>query len=248
MLNATNLGHRYAAGDWLFRGLDLSVEPGEVVAVLGPNARGKTTLLTCLAGVLKAREGKVTHEGQIGYVPQSSASDHPFTAHQMVLMGRTRAMRAWSSPSAEDHAAAKEALARVGLAERAEDAFSSLSGGQRQLVLIARALVCDPTMIILDEPTAALDLRNQRRVLSVIAQLSASGIGVLFTTHDPTHALHVSQRTLLMDTELSVGPTAELLTAARLSELYRTPVCTTAVEFRSGTRTVVVPDLLEDPA
>lgn len=239
------MGHHHPGGDWLFRGLDLRIDPGEIMAVLGPNARGKTTLLTCLAGVRDPREGRVTHTGAIGYVPQASASDHAFSAHEMVVMGRARRMRAWSTPSRRDSQAASHALAQVGLADRADAPFSSLSGGQRQLVLMARALVCEPSIIILDEPTSALDLRNQRRVLSVIAKLAGEGMGVLLTTHDPTHALHVAGRTMVMDEEIRIGASEDLLTAETLSMLYRTPVRTADVAFATGTRTVVVPDLLE---
>jgi iron complex transport system ATP-binding protein len=244
MLEVTGLGHRYSGTEWLFRNLDLRVDPGRVVTVLGPNARGKTTLLTCLAGLRRAREGQIRHEGGIGYVPQSHADGHQYPVREMVVMGRIRRIRAWASPSAEDYDAAMAALDRVGMTDRAEHPYLSLSGGQRQLVLTARALVHEPRTLILDEPTSALDLRNQRRVLSVIADLAEQGMGIVLTTHDPTHALHVSSHTLLMDEQLRFGPTTELLTGELLSALYRTPVHTTEVAFDSGRRTVVVPDLL----
>jgi iron complex transport system ATP-binding protein len=228
--------------------LRLRVDGGEVVAVLGPNARGKTTLLTCLAGVRAPAEGHVAHTGGIGYVPQTHDADHHFTADEMVVMGRARRIRAWATPTKADQVAADEALARVGMADQAHRTFADLSGGQRQLVLIARALVNEPATIVLDEPTSALDLRNQRIVLSVVADLAAQGMGVVLTTHDPTHALHVSSRTLLMDEDVRLGPTSDLLTAPCLSTLYRTPVCTAPVAFASGERTVVAPDLLADMA
>jgi iron complex transport system ATP-binding protein len=245
LLDANGLGHRYtASGPWLFRNLDLSLTPGEVLSVLGPNARGKTTLLTCLAGVRVPKEGRVESHGGVGYVPQAQQAEHTFPVHEMVVMGRAAQIRAWSTPSAEDEEIAWRALERVGMADIGDRPFNTLSGGQRQLVLIARALVCDPAVLILDEPTSALDLRNQRRVLTVIRDLAEQGMGVLFTTHDPTHALHVSHRTLVMDEEIRLGPTPDLLTAPVLSRLYRTPVRTTQVEFADAIRTVVAPDLL----
>lgn len=192
MLEATEVGHRYSdKDDWLFRGLNLAVGAGDVVSVLGPNARGKTTLLTCLAGIRTPREGRVSVDGNLGFVPQSHATDHPYTVLDMVLMGRAARVRAWSVPNAEDEAAAWAALERVGMTEQAAQQYADLSGGQRQLVLMARALVCDPAILILDEPTSALDLRNQSTVLQVLLTLAAGGMGVIFTTHDPTHALHV---------------------------------------------------------
>ncbi len=244
MLEATGLGHRYGRRDWLFRGLDLRVEPGDVLAVLGPNARGKTTLLTCLVGVRTPTEGRVHRTGGVGYVPQTHQADHHFTVHEMVLMGRARCVRAWSTPTKTDRVAADDALERVGMSQQAGQVFADLSGGQRQLVLIARALVTQPGTIVLDEPTSALDLRNQRIVLSVVADLAAQGMAVVLTTHDPTHALHVSSRTLLMDESVRLGATDELLTAPALTCLYRTPVCTAQVAFAAGERTVVAPDLL----
>ncbi|WP_427868604.1 ABC transporter ATP-binding protein [Leucobacter luti] len=244
VLEAAGIGHRFGGSDWLFRDIDISVREGEIVAVIGPNARGKTTLLSCLVGVRAPREGTVTRPRGVGYVPQAAAAEHPFTAHEIVVMGRARRVRAWASPSRADRAAAGEALERVGVGKLSERAFRELSGGQRQLVLMARALVSAPGLIVLDEPTSALDLKNQRRVLSVIRDLSEEGIGVLFTTHDPTHALHVSRRTLLMDREIEIGKTADLLAADTLSRVFQTPVVTTQVEFGSGRRTVVAPDLI----
>lgn len=247
LLKATDVGHRFShKADWLFRGLDIAIHPGEIVSVLGPNARGKTTLLTCLAGIRSPREGHIEVTGSLGFVPQSHASDYPFTAMNMVLMGRASKVRAWSVPNADDEAAAWEALERVGMAEQGAQQFGDLSGGQRQLVLMARALVCEPSVLILDEPTSALDLRNQRQVLLVLRALAETGMGIMFTTHDPTHALHVSTHTLRMDADVEFGATHELLTDVSLSKMYRVPVHTTPVGFESGTRPVVAPDLLAE--
>ncbi len=243
MLKAESLGHRYSQGPWLFRDISFTVEPGEILAVLGPNARGKTTLLSCLAGLIRPAEGDVSVKGGVGFVPQNQASTIHFTVFTMVLMGRTRTMKAWATPSAEDEKAAWEALERVGMQTRAHRRFSELSGGQRQLVLIARALVCNPAVVILDEPTSALDMKNQRLTLSIVASLAREGISVIFTTHDPTHALEIANHTLLMDKEVTHGSTDVQLTEALLSELYRTPIKTPHIQFDSGRRRVVVPDL-----
>lgn len=246
MLEATGVGHRYNDDDWLFRGLDVTIRPGQIVSVLGPNARGKTTLLTCLAGIRTPREGRIEVTGSLGYVPQSQATDHPYTVLDMVLMGRASQVRAWSVPNALDRQAAWSALERVGMADRGAQQYSDLSGGQRQLVLMARALVCGPSVLILDEPTSALDLRNQRTVLTVLRSLAEEGMGIMFTTHDPTHALHLSAFTLRMDVEVQFGPTEELLTDASLTQMYRVPVLTTPVSFTSGTRSIIAPDLLAE--
>lgn len=246
MLDAMGVGHHYTNEDWLFRGLDVTIGPGEIVSVLGPNARGKTTLLTCLAGIRTPREGRIEVTGSLGYVPQSHAADHPFSVLDMVLMGRASRVRAWSVPRTEDKHAAWGALERVGMADHGAQQYSDLSGGQRQLVLMARALVCEPSVLILDEPTSALDLRNQRKVVMALRSLADGGMGIMFTTHDPTHALHLSTLTLRMDAEITFGPTDELLTDVSLTRMYRVPVRTTPVPFVSGTRPVVAPDLLAE--
>lgn len=242
MLKAQGVGYWYVSGNWLFRDVDLSVKPGECVAILGPNARGKTTLLTCLAGVRTPREGMVQASGSVGYVPQNNDSNLGFTAFDMVLMGTARNRSPWSSPSKEDEDKAQRALKRVGLLEHAHKIFSGMSGGQRQLVLIARALASDPLFLILDEPTSALDMRNQSRTLCIMRQLCNEGIGVVFTTHDPTHALHVADRTLLMDKTISCGDTLYQLTESKLSDLYQISIKTPDVSFADSVRRIVVPD------
>lgn len=243
MLKVDGLGHKYNKGDWLFRGVNFQVAEGETLAVLGPNARGKTTMLTCLAGLRTPAEGTVLANGGIGYVPQNQASTIQFTVFDMVLMGRARSMKAWSTPQSEDEDAAWQALERVKMTDLAQRPFTALSGGQRQLVLIARALVCDPSIVILDEPTSALDVKNQRLTLSILASLADDGMAIIFTTHDPTHALEVADHTMLMDREISVGATSQQLTETTLSELYDTPIKTPQVNFDTSNRRIVVPDL-----
>ncbi|MDY5153713.1 iron complex transport system ATP-binding protein [Actinobaculum suis] len=242
MLKATDLGHAYQGDDFLFREVSFSVENGDCLAILGPNARGKTTLLSCLSGIRVPREGHVQTDGPVGFVPQSQAASHHFSVRDMVLMGRARNLRPWSTPQEEDIEAAWAALERVGMAELGARDYSYLSGGQRQLVLIARALVAEPTTLLLDEPTSALDLRNQRRVLEIIQSLRDDGIACLFTTHDPSHAFLIAGRTMVMDAEILIGKTEEVLDNARLSTLYRTPVQVSTVQFAQGTQRVVLPD------
>ncbi|WP_257159637.1 ABC transporter ATP-binding protein [Corynebacterium cystitidis] len=242
MLKVKGLGHAYTDDDYLFRDVNFTLEEGECLAVLGPNARGKTTMLTCISGVRTPREGEVSSDGPIGFVPQSHAAAHQFTVHEMVLMGRARNLRPWSTPSKADVNAAWDALERVGIENFGARTYANLSGGQRQLVLIARALVAEPTTLILDEPTSALDLNNQRRVLSIIQDLCAEGMSCLYTTHDPTHAFVTSRNTMVMDAEILLGETASVLLDDTLSELYKTPVQVKEVEFSNGTQAVVLPD------
>lgn len=217
------------------RGIALDISGGEVVALLGPNGHGKTTLLKTLLGLLPPKAGTLTLDGQpfgslstaerartLAYVPQSHAGTFAFSAEEIVLMGRTAHGGLFAAPSARDREVAAAMLERLGIAHLAGRPYTEISGGERQLVLIARALAQEPAYIILDEPTASLDFGNQGRVMREVRRLAAAGLGVLFTTHDPNQALgHADRVIMLRNGELlASGPVSELLTAARLEELY----------------------------
>ena len=245
LMQVEDLGFRYSRmRPWLFRHLDFKVERGEILSILGPNARGKTTLLKCLAGLLAPREGGVSCAPGIGYVPQDHGAGPSFTVAEMVLMGRTRHLRAYQTPRREDQEAAEAAMERVGVAAWAGRDYSKLSGGQRQLVLIARAVASGCELLILDEPASALDLNNQSRVLGVLTGLAEDGMGVIMTTHHPDHALHISRNALLFvgSHDVRWGPTDGLLTGPALSEVYGLPICTPTVGTVSGERVIAVPD------
>ena len=246
LMSVTGLGFRYSRlRPWLFRGLGFELERGEILSILGPNARGKTTLLKCLSGLLTPREGQISCGPAVGYVPQDhGAGGTSFTVAEMVLMGRSRHLRAYQTPRREDHDAADAAMERVGVAAWANRSYAELSGGQRQLVLIARALASGSELLILDEPASALDLHNQSRVLTVLSGLAADGMGVIMTTHHPDHALHVSRNALLFvgSDDTRWGPTEELLTGSALSAVYGLPICTPTVGTVSGDRVIAVPD------
>lgn len=246
LMTVTGLGFRYSRlRPWLFRDLGFELERGEILSILGPNARGKTTLLKCLSGLLTLREGQISCGTAVGYVPQDhGAGGTSFSVAEMVLMGRSRHLRAYQTPRREDHDAADAAMERVGVAAWANRSYAELSGGQRQLVLIARALASGSELLILDEPASALDLHNQSRVLTVLAGLAADGMGVIMTTHHPDHALHVSRNALLFvgSDDTRWGPTEDLLTGSALSAVYGLPICTPTVGTVSGDRVIAVPD------
>lgn len=243
MLKARNLGKFYDDGDYLFRHLDLEVASGDILTVLGPNARGKTTLLKTLAGLLKPSEGTVEREGIIGYVPQTRHTTVSYPVIEMVIMGRAAKMRAWQTPGAKERDIAYACLERVGIADLADTPYSHLSGGQKQLVLIARAIATDPTILLLDEPTSALDLKNQMLVLEICIALASEGLGIVLTTHDPSHAALVANSVLAMlpDEPPSLGRAADLLTSANLTRLYDTPVTVHEIEVGGRQQTLVAP-------
>jgi iron complex transport system ATP-binding protein len=221
------------------RALDVSLAQGEVLALLGPNGSGKTTLLKTLLGILAPLAGDALIEGKpiasyaaserarrIAYVPQSHVPSFAFTVETVVLMGRTAHGSLFSAPSAADRAVVGRALERFGIASLRARPYTMLSGGERQLVLLARALAQEPQFIVLDEPTASLDFGNQGKVMSEIRALAASGHGILFTTHDPNHALRAADRAFLMrdGQRLAEGRVREVLTRARLQTLYGAPI------------------------
>jgi iron complex transport system ATP-binding protein len=221
------------------RALDVSLRQGEVLALLGPNGSGKTTLLKTLLGILAPLAGAALIDGKpiasyaaserarrIAYVPQSHVPSFAFTVETVVLMGRTAHGSLFSAPSAADRAVAGRALERFGIAALKARPYTMLSGGERQLVLLARALAQEPQFIVLDEPTASLDFGNQGKVMSEIRALAASGHGILFTTHDPNHALRAADRAFLMrdGQRLAEGRVRDVLTRARLQTLYGAPI------------------------
>ncbi|MEA2946495.1 MAG: iron complex transport system ATP-binding protein, partial [Alphaproteobacteria bacterium] len=221
------------------RGLDVKLEQGEVLALLGPNGGGKTTLLKTLLGILKPRDGEVAIDGRslgaisvrerarlIAYVPQVHMPTFAFTVESVVLMGRTAHGNLFSRPSANDRAVAARMLEQFGIAHLAPRPYTMISGGERQLVLLARALAQEPRFVVLDEPTASLDFGNQGKVMREIRALAAAGHGVLFTTHDPNHALRAADRAYLLRAgeRIAEGEVGSVLTREQLEELYRAPV------------------------
>ncbi|MBA0052520.1 ABC transporter ATP-binding protein [Streptomyces sp. AJS327] len=245
MIELNGIGYRYTPGRWVFRDVHATAREGRVLAVLGPNGRGKTTLLRCAAGLLKPSAGTVRATRPVAYVPQSHGAALSYSVADMVLMGRTRHLRAYATPGERDRRRAAEALDRVGIAHLAPRIYTELSGGERQLTLIARALAAHCRILVLDEPASALDLRNQARVHTLLGELADEGMGVVLTTHHPDHALHLADDALLVfgPDDVRCGPREELLTGPVLSELYQVPLTLAEVATERGPRTVVASDL-----
>jgi iron complex transport system ATP-binding protein len=162
----------------------------------------------------------------IAYVPQSHVATFAFNVETIVLMGRTAHGSIFSRASAADRAIAAQALERFGISHLSERPYTMISGGERQLVLLARAMAQEPQFIVLDEPTASLDFGNQGKVMREIRKLRASGHGVLFTTHDPNHAARVADRVYLLrdGARLAEGAVDAVLGQVQLEALYQAPV------------------------
>jgi iron complex transport system ATP-binding protein len=231
-------------GDDCLRGVSLEVGESELCCLLGPNGAGKTTLIRCILGLLKPHAGSMSIAGHdtaalsarqlarlVAYVPQSVTAVFPFTTLEMVLMGRTPHLGMTASPSRADRRISVSTLERLGAGHLASRPFSQLSGGERQLTMLARALVQEAPVLVLDEPTAALDYGNEIRIIQLVTSLVSAGSTVLMTTHQPNHALMWADRAVLMSAgsvAASGGPT-EIITGDRLSSLYNVPVRVTSL-------------------
>lgn len=221
----------------IFEGLSFSVAKGECMAILGPNGRGKTTALRAMLGFQPLILGERNAPDVVGYVPQTASSATSYAVLDVVVMGRAAGLGLFGQPGAEDFAVARGALERVGAVRFARERFDHLSGGERQLVLLARALATGSDVLVLDEPGAALDLANQQRLLGLLdGLLQARDKAIVFTTHDPNHALAIADTALLMmpGTTAIKGPVADVVTPGNLEELYHVPMRFVTLDSADG--------------
>lgn len=229
--------------------INFSVEQGELLAILGPNGAGKTTLMRAMIGLLPWTRGQSLIDGvalgemtqaqvgrHIAYVPQArSAVTLSLSGLDMVTLGRAPHLGLFAQPGRRERAMALEMLHSLGVDYLAEMPCGNMSGGQFQMVLIARALVAGPRVLVLDEPETGLDFRNQLVVLSLLRQLvTERDLAVVINTHYPAHALRIADQVILVnpgDRPIS-GPAAEVMTEQRLSAVFDVDVRIGAVEHR----------------
>ena len=220
------------------RGFSLVLEPGRVVALLGPNGSGKSTVLGLGARWLEPATGTIKGGGRAAYLPQSERLAFSFSCVEYVSFGRAPHLPYLSLPSNLDLDKAREAIEAVGMASRADRQITALSGGELQLVRIARALVQEAAIVLLDEPSDMLDPAHAAAVADKIRSLADSGKAVLFSTHDLAFALSCADdAALLKDGALAgFGPVAEALTSSSLGSLYGTPFALSLVPTPFGAR------------
>ncbi len=256
MLRVRDLHFSY--GDLpVLRGVSLDAASGEICGLFGPNGCGKTTLFRCCLGLLPGRARSIAIDGRdlagldvgdrarlVAYVPQEHASPFPLLVRDVVMLGRTPHLGLLGAAGDEDRRIVFETIDWIGLTDLSERPFSHLSGGQRQLVLIARAVAQRTPLILLDEPASGLDFRNQVRIWTVLRALASTGTTVVVCTHDPNHVSWFCDRAIVMRDGVvaAAGPPDAALDAATLDALYPGTCAVVALEGR----TTVVPRVVLD--
>ncbi len=215
--------------------LTFTAEAGELLAILGPNGVGKTTLFKCVMGQERQYTGRIAADGadlaaltprerahRVAAIPQAHPLSFRYSAFDMVLMGTSHGLSPFAVPGERERAAARDAMERVNISHLADRPFDHLSGGEQQLVFIARALAQQAKILLMDEPTASLDYGNRLHVLGVVRNLSRAGYTILLSTHDPQHALWYADRALALQEGriLALGTPRKIVTADLLQQLY----------------------------
>ena len=254
-LEVKNVRFSYGGQDVL-KDVTFKADAGELIAVLGPNGVGKSTFFQCVLGYLKPKSGEILLDGrspdamtkaelakEAAYIPQSASPVFNYTVLEMVMMGMASQLKLLSSPGPEQEQKAMEALNSLGIGHLAERGCNQVSGGERQLMMLARARVQDAKMLIMDEPTANLDYGNSFRVMQRIRTLGKEGYTVLFSTHEPNQAFRYADRVLALKggAVLADGAPEETLTEETLSELYGIPVAVRGVTLKDVPFQVSIP-------
>ena len=245
-LSVENLSFSYDNQIETLKNLSFSVKNGEAVAVLGKNGAGKTTLFRCILGLLQGYAGSVRIDGTdtrriskrelaalVSYIPQNHPHTFSYSVEEMVLMGTAHGKNVFEVPGKKEYEAAESALAQMGISHLAKKPYANLSGGEQQLVLAARALAQGGKLLIMDEPTASLDLGNSELLMKQVRTLTGLGYTVLFSTHDPQQALWYSDRVLAFcgGRHSAFGSPDEVLTAELLSKIYAAEIRVEETDF-----------------
>lgn len=234
MIDVESLSFSYS-GQPVLKDISFHMDSGEFLSILGANGVGKSTLFRCILGLLPGYTGRVSIDGTdtrslppremaklVAYIPQHTSSAYNFSVEEIVLMGATAGMSAVRSPGKAERKKAEEAMEKIGIIDLKERCFHHLSGGQQQLAVLARALVQDARVLMMDEPTASLDFGNQMLVLTQVRSLSREGYTIIQTTHNPEHAYSFSDRILaLKDGRVyRSGAPGEVIVEEVIGELY----------------------------
>lgn len=259
LLEVRDAEFSYDGKQMVFEHVNLELKKGEILTILGPNGAGKSTLLSCISGFQKLRRGNVLLREQdlaelkgkklaqmIGFVPQTQVRTFDFPVREYIAMGRAPYLGYGQAPSEADYRLVEQVMEQLGLTYLSEKAYTRISGGECQQVLIARVLVQDPQIIMLDEPVNHLDYGNQIRILKLLKKLSGEGYGIILTSHMPDHALLLNGTIGVLDRKghFTTGTAGELLTEEKLMQLYGEKISCTYVD--AVKREACIPYSLED--
>ena len=243
-------------GITIMKNISISVDSGEILCLLGPNGSGKTTFFKTLLGLLKKKGGRILLGGEdlegtsperrarlMGYVPQAHGATFPFRSLDVVLMGRTSHVALFASPSEEDVAKAEEAMEILGIEYLRNRTYTRISGGEQQLVLLARALTQEPSVLILDEPTTSLDFGRQFLVMERVKELSLRGLTIVLSTHFPEQSFFYASRVLCFTKGeiLGCGEPSEVLTEETICSMYGVEVEIVTLDEEYGNMKMCLP-------
>ncbi len=258
MLEVTDLRSGYDKTE-IVHGVSFTVADGEFACIMGANGCGKTTTIKTILDILKPFGGSAVLDGEdvfamssaqrarcFAYIPQTHRPPFPFTVADVVLLGRTPHIGQFAHIKDSDRVIAYQAMCQLSIEGLADATYTELSGGQQQLVLIARALAQQPKLLVMDEPTASLDFGNQQVVLSRIRHLTENGTSVLMITHDPGQAFFCADKVILMEEGrvIDSGSPQDLINETSLERLYGNKVCVADVALPTGETTKVCVPLL----
>lgn len=247
----------YQKQESVLKNVNFAMDKPEIMTILGANGAGKTTLLKCMLGLLNWTEGTTYIDGvelskiknrdlwkKIGYVPQAKERNISYTVEDMIVLGRNAYLGTFGQPGKEDYRVVDQCMEEIGITSLRGKLCSQISGGELQMVLIARALAAKPSLLIMDEPESNLDFRNQMIVLETIKRLCREKkISAIVNTHYPEHALSLADKAFILypDGENQFGAAKEVITEANLSRAFEINVCMRKIDTGDGEYTSIIP-------
>ena len=263
-LKIENGAFYYKKGKSIFENINFEVDKGEILAILGPNGAGKTTMLRCITGMLKWKAGRSILDGEaigdmkprelwsrIAYVPQAKSVSSAYSALEMVLLGLSSRLSVFEAPRQADVDKAVGVMDFLGIGHLEEKKCSQVSGGELQMILIAKALVSEPEVLILDEPESNLDFKNQLIVLDALSDLASKGMTCIFNTHYPAHALQRAQKALILSKggAYVFGDTTKVVTEENIRKAFGVEAVIGEIETPGNILKNVVPlNITQEPA